>query len=383
MKKIVFLSLLVIVCILFTVQIKRGFLSALILADIVRSPEKALMGKLIAGPTIKKVSIASSGRVVSADLYTPKGKGRSFPLLLVHGASPAGKNDQRLVLLANDLARVGFSVLVPDLEGLKTFRIRLTDAEDILQSFRYLSSRQPAPHRNGGMIGMSFGAGPMLLAAADSRIRDRVRVVATFGAYYDLRNVMNFGLTGVYEYGGQHGLTRPDTSLRWMLAYRNLDILRSSHDRTVFKKIIEKRNRYEIADADTLAKSFHTEGKAVYAFLVNQDPEKFPPLYENLPHPVREYAYQLSPSQAVKYISAYCIFTHATDDYSVPYTESLRLGDALGNPGRTHFALLPQFMGNESAEPSAGDWVKRYILGGWRMFLAMYSLLEKSEAAGF
>jgi hypothetical protein len=168
-----------------------------------------------------------------------------------------------------------------------------------------------------------------------------------------------------------------------MLAYRNLDILPSPHDRSVFKKLIDKRNRYEIADADALARSLHAEGKAVYAFLENQDPEKFPPLYENLPHPVREYAYQLSPLQAVKYISAYCIFTHATDDYAVPYTESLRLGDALGNPGRMHLALLPQFMGNESAEPSAGDWAKRYILGGWRMFLAVYSLLEKSEAAGF
>jgi dienelactone hydrolase len=383
MKKIVFLSLLVIVCILFTVQIKRGFFSALILVDIVRPPEKALMGKFIKGPTVKKVSIANGGRVISADLYTPKGKDRSFPLLLVHGANPAGKNDRRLVLLASDLARVGFLVLVPDLEGLKTFRIRLADAEDILQSFHYLSSRQPAPHRDGGMIGMSFGAGPMLLAAADSRIRNRVSVIATFGAYHELRNIMNFGLTGFYEYGGHHGLTRPDTSVRWMLAYRNLDMLRSPDDRSLLKKMIEKRNRYEIADADTIAKSLHAEGKAAYAFLLNQDPERFPPLYENLPQPVRDYAYQLSPSRAIKYINAYCIFAHATDDYSVPYTESLRLGDALGNPRRMHLALLPLFMGNESAEPSAGDLVKRYILGGWRMFWATYLLLEKSEEAAF
>jgi len=377
MKKIIFLSLLVIIGILFSAQIKRGCLSLLILIDSVRPPEKAVMGKLIDGPTKTKVTVPSRGRSIHADLYRPDRRGRQFPLLLVHGVNPLGKDDEQLVLLAKDLARAGFLVLVPDLDGVKTLRIRITDAEDILQSFLYLSGTEHAGPRVG-MMGINCGAGPMLLAAADPRIRDKVTVVATVGGYYDLRNVLSFALTGAYEYGGHRGYVRPDASLRWMFAYRNLDLLRSSDDREKFRKIIEKRNRYEVATAESLAKSLGPEGGALHAFLINTDQERFAPLYENLSLPVREYVYQLSPARAIKYIKASFIITHGTDDYSVPYTESIRLADAVGDKNRVRLALLPQLLRSGPVEPSAGELYQRYVLGGWRLFKAIYELLEKS-----
>src|SRR3990172_3335342 len=196
MKKIILLSALVIIGILFAAQIKRGALALLILIDSVRPPEKAVMGRLIAGPLKTKVTVPAAGnKVIHADLYRPKKEGRHVPLLLVHGVDAAGKDDERLVLLAGNLARAGFLVLAPDFEGMKTLHIRISDAEDVLGSFRYLvGSRHAAPR--GGMMGIGYGAGPVLLAAADPRIRDKVGLVATFGGYYDLRNVMLFGLTG-------------------------------------------------------------------------------------------------------------------------------------------------------------------------------------------
>jgi dienelactone hydrolase len=381
MKKIIFLSLLVIIGIMFSTQIKRGCLSLLILIDSVRPPEKALMGKLMDGPTKTKVTVTGRGRIVHADLYRPDRLGRQFPLLLVHGVNPSGKDDEQLVLLAKDLARAGFLVLVPDLEGVKTLRFRITDAEDIVQSFLYLVGLEHAGTR-GGMMGISCGAGPMLLASADPRIRNKISVVATVGAYYDLRNVLSFALTGAYEYGGHRGYVRPESSLRWLLAYKNLDLLRSSDDREKFRTIIEKRNRYEIAAAESLSKSLGSEGRALYAFLVNTDQERFAPLYENLPLPVREYVYQLSPSRAMKYITASFIITHGIDDYSVPYTESMRLADAVVGRDRVRLALIPQFMQSVPVEPSAGDLYQRYVLGGWRLFSAIYELLEKSAMEG-
>ncbi len=378
MKKIVLLSVLVIIGLLFPAQIKRGCLSLLILIDSVRSPEKALMGRFIDGPSRTKVTIQGRGRTIRADLYRPHRQGRQFPLLLVHGVDPAGKDNEHLVLLANNLARAGLLVLVPDFEGMKTLRIRLSDAEDILQSFLYLNrAKQAGP--GGGMMGISFGAGPMLLAAADPRIRDKVGVVATFGGYYDLRAVMSFALTGAYEYGGDQGYVRPGSSLRWVFAYKNLDLLHSSDDRMKFRKIIEKRNHYEIAAAESLAKSLGPEGRALHSFLVNTDRERFALLYENLPLPVREYVYQLSPSRAIKYITASFIVIHAIDDYSVPYSESMRLADTVNDKDRVHLALLPQFMHGEPIKPSIGTLYQRYVLGGWRLFSAIYKLLEKSS----
>jgi len=229
------------------------------------------------------------------------------------------------------------------------------------------------------MLGISYGAGPMLLAAADPRIRDKVSVVTTFGGYYDLRTVMSFALTGANEYGGQRGYLRPEAPLRWMFAYRNLDLLRSSDDRKKLRNIIEKRNRYEIAEADRMAKSLGPEGRSLYNFIINTDPERFSPLYENLPLRVREYVYQLSPARAMQYITASFIIVHGIDDYSVPYTESVRLANAVGEKKRVLLALLPQFMHIEPIEFSAGDRYQRYVLGGWRLFTAIYELLEKGR----
>jgi dienelactone hydrolase len=378
MKKIVLLSLLVIIGILFSAQIRRGCLSLLILIDSVRPPEKAVMGKLIDGPMRTKVAVPSRGRIIHADLYRSHRQGKQFPLILVHGVNPTGKDDGQLVLLANNLARAGFLVLVPDIEGMKTLHIRISDAEDVLQSFLYLRTTGYAGPR-GGMLGISYGAGPVLLAAADARIRDQVALVATFGGYYDLRNVLLFLLTGAYEYGGSRGYIRPDASLRWMFAYRNLDLLRSSDDREKLRKVIEKRNRYEITAAESIAKSLGPEGRALYDFLVNTDPDRFAPLYEKLPLPVREQVYQLSPARAIRYISASFIIAHGTDDYSVPFTESKRIADAVSDKSRVHLSLLPQFLHIEPIEPSATNWFKQYVLGGWRLFTAIYELLEKGS----
>lgn len=381
MKKIILLSVLVIIGILFPAQIKRGYLSLLILIDAMRPPEKALMGKLIEGPAKSKVTVKSRGRIIHADIYRSHRRGGRYPLLLVHGVNSLGKDDPQLVLLAGNLARAGFVVLVPDLEGVKTMRIRLDDAEDILQSFLYLTGAEHAGPR-GGMMGISCGAGPMLLASADPRIRDKVGVVVTVSGYYDLRNVLSFTLTGACEYGGHREYVRPDASLRWMFAYKNLDLLRSSGDREKFRKIIEKRNQYEVAAAESLAESLGPEGRALHSFLDNTDQERFAPLYEALPLPVREYVYQLSPARAIKYITASFIIVHGIDDYSVPYTESMRLADAVRDKSRVRFALLPRFMQRGPGESAAGELYQRYVLGGWRLFTAIYDLLEKSSMEG-
>jgi hypothetical protein len=190
--------------------------------------------------------------------------------------------------------------------------------------------------------------------------------------------VMSFALTGAYEYRGQSGYVRPEASFRWMFAYKNLDLLRSFDDRKKLGEIIEKRNHYEIAAARSLAETLGPEGRKLHSFLVNTDQERFALLYENLPLPVREYVYQLSPARAIKYITASFIIVHGMNDYSIPYTESMRLADAVNDKDRVRLALLPQFMRSGPTEPSAGDLYQRHVLGGWRLFASIYDLLERT-----
>lgn len=373
MKKIILLSILVIIAILFGHQIKRSALSALVLADVLR-PSRPLMQKFIKGPAVRTVAIQGRRGSIRADLYTPlKGKSH-FPLLLVHGAGFEGKDNARLILLAKDFARAGFLVLAPELKGLKNYRFRISDAEDVLESFLYLKRRSGGP--GGAMLGMQFGSGPVLLAAANPRIRDKISLVVTFGGYYDLRNVLLYGLTGSFEYRGHGGTVKPEESLRWMLAYKNLDALNRPEDRDALRKIIERRNTYDFAGAAALVKELGPRARTVYDFLVNRERGEFALLYEKLPLPLRERVYGLSPARAVDYIKASFMVIHATDDFAVPYTESLRLADAVGYENRVRTVLLPQFLHGEPGDLSLGT-VYNNALSGIRLFRLIYDLLEQ------
>ena len=376
MKKIIFLSILVIVGVLFAGQIRRGFLGLLILIDSTRPPEKAVMGTFVPLPSVKAISVPSRGKTLRADLYTPRARGPHTPLLLVHGVNATGKDDPQLVLLARNLAMAGFLVMVPDFEGMKRLRMGPSDAEDIVQSFLTVSRLRSA-RPGGGMMGISYGVGPMLLAASDSRLRDRVGLVVSLGGYGDLRAVLLFLLTGSYDYGGQQGYLRPDESLRWIFLYRNLDRIHTAADRETLGKIIEKRNRYEIREAGELARTLGPEGKAVHAFVANSDPKKFVMLYENLPLALREYMVELSPVRVLKQIKAKFIIIHGMEDYSIPYTESLRLADAVGDRQRVRLSLLPRFMHTEPARPEGSAYGT--FVSGVRMFGSIYDMLLKAQ----
>jgi hypothetical protein len=75
MKKVVLISLPIIIVILVTVQLKKGFLSLLILAaSVLRPTEKAFMGKLIDDQIVKRETIPGRDRGIPTYLYMTKGK---------------------------------------------------------------------------------------------------------------------------------------------------------------------------------------------------------------------------------------------------------------------------------------------------------------------
>ena len=146
--------------------------------------------------------------MMEANLYAPAGDGRRAAVLLIHGVVETGKDDPRMIWLARLLARSGFTVLVPDFLGFKSLRLRVSDIGEMVDAVVYLRSLHQwvLPDRIG-MIGFSYGAGPMLIAGADPRVEGRLRFVVPFGGYYDLVQVIKFVTTGYYQRGQAVGYT--------------------------------------------------------------------------------------------------------------------------------------------------------------------------------
>src|SRR5262249_26055357 len=110
---------------------------------------------------------------VAADRYQAPGLFASVPLVLVRGFTPHANADARLRHAAAVLARAGFDVAVPTIPGLTRGRLRPLDAEPVVNAISALAAERG---RSVAVVAISVGAGPGLLAAADSRVRDHIGV---------------------------------------------------------------------------------------------------------------------------------------------------------------------------------------------------------------
>src|SRR3972149_2654505 len=83
-------------------------------------------------PVVRVLPAAAAGRPIPPDLFTPPRAPRPPALVLVHGRAAAGKDDARLREAAALLARAGWDVAVPTVEGLTRLRLRPEDAAAVV-----------------------------------------------------------------------------------------------------------------------------------------------------------------------------------------------------------------------------------------------------------
>jgi pimeloyl-ACP methyl ester carboxylesterase len=221
--------------------------------------------------------------------------GGGVPLVLVHGYAPEGKDDPRVQAAAALLARAGFDVAVPTIPGLTRGRLRPDDVRPVVAT---LAARA----RPTVMIGVSVGAGPALLAAAEPEVRTRVRTVLSLGGYASASELLRFFLTGDYAWDGVRG--------------------RVVHEPAVVRAFVEANaDLVDISAREALA-----------------DPARAAAVLAQPPPRVAALLARLSPERVAREISARLVLVHGIDDPAVPYTESLRL--AAARPARTRVVLV-------------------------------------------
>lgn len=232
-----------------------------------------------------------------ADRYLPAGFRGGRPLVLVHGFAPEGKDDPRVREAATLLARAGFDVVVPTIPGLTVGRLRPDDAAPVVEILAARSGRT-------AVLGVSVGAGPAVLAAADPRVRDRVHTVVTLGGYASARELLRFYLTGRYAYDGAGGRVTHDPRLVEMFVAANRDLV----DERIGAFLAARDDASDRAFADALS-----------------------PKLEGLLD-------ALSPERVARDLRGRLIVIHGRADRAVPYTEGLRL--AAAGPASTRLALV-------------------------------------------
>lgn len=321
--------------------VRAAIMAALILSDFLNPQPDNLFRRFASQPAKVSIAFKSSNRNIRADLYKIAANRKTAGVLLVHGLNEWGKEDPRLVELAERLARAGFVVLVPDFLEMKRLRAKLSEVEDIVNSFHFLSlQRDYVAEDKCGMIGFSYGAGPTLLAAADPRIKDKVKFLVSFGGYYELENCLLFLTTGYHKVDEKWQYLPPRRYAKWYFILANPELVENENDRELLGEIARLKSENENANVDSLASRLGAEGKRVYDFLTNRDPSRFQSLLNGLSDEVKVYLKDLSPSRVLDKVKAYVLIGHGIDDDAIPYTESLKLAEALRKHDREVHATI-------------------------------------------
>lgn len=244
--------------------------------------------------------------------------------MLVHGLAPLGRHDPRLRQAAELLGRAGFWVAVPTVPGLTALRLRPGDAEPIVEAIQALARRTGT--RRIALVGVSVGAGPALLAAADPRVADRVSWVLSLGGYASSVELLRYFLTGHYRFGPVAGRSAPNPEGTRLFLRANLDLIERPKDRLRLGEWLD-------APGSAPPSGLSPQGAAVAALVTNQDPERVEALVGALPTALQQLLVALSPERAVARLNARLVLVHGRADPAVPFTESLRLAAAARRAG--------------------------------------------------
>lgn len=331
--------------------------AALALEDIVAGRGASRLKAGTAEPLRRLVTYDVDGRHRRADLYLPRESVRAG-IVLVPGVVAAGKDDARLVGLARTLARLQFAVLVPDLGGLREYRVRAGNVRAVADAFGYLvSQRALVPDGRAGIAGFSYGAGPVLLAPLEPDVREKVHFVVTLGGYYDVESVITYFTTGFYreEPGGPWRYRRPNPYIKWVFTLSNADLLEHQEDRDLLRQLADEvRDGRSPGPHDAILNQLHPGGRALYTLLTNTDPDRVPELVERLPERIRTELRGIDPAaHDLSKLRAHAIVIHGRSDTMIPYSESLALARVLP-PEQVQLFLIEGFA-HVDVQPERGD----------------------------
>lgn len=263
------------------------------------------LSMLTGEPVARALPATAGGRPVPLDLHTGSSLRRPPGLVLVHGLSPEGKDEPRLRDAARLLARAGWAVAVPTVEGLAVLRLRPEDAAAVGASVEALHA---AGYRRVAVLGISLGAGPALLAASEPTSAPRLSAVLALGGYASAVELLRYTLTGAYGFGDVAGrapaVQEPAIA---QFARANPELLDEAGRRLVD----------------------------------NRDPAAVDERVRALPRTTRDLLDRLSPGRTIGGLRTPLFLVHGRQDPAVPFTESLRLDAAARTAGRAvHTAIV-------------------------------------------
>ncbi len=306
------------------------------------------------------------GRSGTADLYVPAGDGKHSAVMFFLGVNPAGRNDERVVNLANAIARTGIVVMIPWSDQMMQMRVADQEVDDLVRGFEYMLGLEMVDGSRAGMAGFCVGASLMMVAAQDERIRDDVNVVNSFGGYYDAKDLMASVVAERRFYGGESRAWEPDVLSIRVVRTHLMESVEDERERAEIIQLIE--------DGASPVGELSEQALVVYELLNAPDIETAHLLIERLPQKSLDTLIRISPSTNIGDLRARVLAMHDREDKLVPSEESLRLVDALQSRGDIHYTEFSFF---DHLNPTRPVGRLEFVREGAKLFAHMYRIMRE------
>ena len=127
--------------------------------------------------------------------YEPVGA-RLGTVMTVHGMTPLGAEDPRMIRLNHALSWAGFRVISPQVDSIAELRIHAGQIDTLERCIDDAARGRLCPDGKVAIFAPSFSAGLALIAAGRPRVAERVRAVCAVGTYANVRTTMQAVLQG-------------------------------------------------------------------------------------------------------------------------------------------------------------------------------------------
>ena len=307
-----------------------------------------------------------------ADLYQiPDGRERAGVLLFL-GVNPAGRDDPRVVNLGHALARAGFVVMIPWSEKMVERRLDVEAPGDLVSGFLYLQGRDDVDDERVGMAGFCVGASMALVATVDSRIRDEVSFINSFGGYYDARDLMAQIASHTSFYEGVEESWEPSDQTRDVFTTELIEGLDDSEDQATLEALLFRGISLSPVQVEALFKRLSPQARAVYRLLQGPTLEEARTLMAELSSHGLEVLASVSPSVYIGDVKARVLIMHDREDDNVPSEESRRLADALSGRGNIRYTEFSFF---QHMDPTRSVDFFTFVGEAFKLYWHLYDMV--------
>ena len=325
---------------------------------------------LIRSPIREEVRFPIKSGDGAADLYVPAGGGKHSAVLLFLGVNPAGRDDPRVVGLAEGLARTGTVVMIPWSDSMTQKRVTIAEIDNLVMAFQYLRGLDIVDSDRVGMGGFCVGASFATVAAQDVRIHEQVRFVNFFGGYYDALDLVKSVVTRSRFYGGEVEGWNPNSLSVEVVTVHLIEGVQDKEERRLLTQTFLESKSKQAINLERLSLG----ATAVYKLLEGPDFDEVDKLLGQLPEATLDSLRRISPSANLERLRARVLIMHDREDDLVPSEESRRFVDSLDENQSAYYTEFSLF---QHVDPTRAVSPPVFVREAFKLFLHMYNVIDE------